>query len=448
MVFFVLGPAFIAAKASGLDETAAATHAWHVGMAAIFASGLFKMVCAFGSHQFRTLIPRAGLLGSLTAVALVLISFMPLLEILHHPVVGMVALAIILTTLIARAPLPFRMPGALGALLVAGCLFYGMKIVSGVPVAEIFSTAHADFQPAAGLWPTEWLAAWRFEWLSVLFSREFVNYLPIILPFALGTVVGGIDCTESAAAAGDEYDTQQVIGVEAIATIIAALCGGVIQTTPYIGHPAYKAMGGRAAYVLATALFVGSAGLLGYFGFLYLVIPKAAVFPILIFVGLEITAQSFHATPKRHYTAVALSCGPALGYLVMIHIDQLSAVIDWSKLSTARLDELRTIRMLSAGFIVTSLIWASGLAAIVDRHFYRAAAFFAVGAVATLFGVMHSPFPGSPVFLPWSLEPEQQRELHAILHFAGGYFAVAVVMIAWGGWLRASGVAMAEEVGD
>ena len=37
------------------------------------------------------------------------------------------------------------------------------------------------------------------------------------------------------------------LGVEAIATLVAALCGGVIQTTPYIGHPAYKAMGGRAA---------------------------------------------------------------------------------------------------------------------------------------------------------------------------------------------------------
>jgi len=50
--------------------------------------------------------------------------------------------------------------------------------------------------------------------------------------------------------------------------------------TPYIGHPAYKARGGRSAYTLATALFVGGAGLLGYFVFLYLVIPKAAIFTI------------------------------------------------------------------------------------------------------------------------------------------------------------------------
>ena len=114
-----------------------------------------------------------------------------------------------------------------------------------------------------------------------------------------------------------------MIGVEAIATLVAALCGGVIQTTPYIGHPAYKAMGGRAAYSLATALFVGGAGLFGYFGLLYAIIPKAAIFPILIFIGLEITAQSYLATPRRHYAAIAISCLPAMAYLAQLFTSQV-----------------------------------------------------------------------------------------------------------------------------
>ena len=33
------------------------------------------------------------------------------------------------------------------------------------------------------------------------------SYLPVAIPLALATVVGGIDCTESAAAAGDDYPT-------------------------------------------------------------------------------------------------------------------------------------------------------------------------------------------------------------------------------------------------
>ena len=60
-----------------------------------------------------------------------------------------------------------------------------------------------------------------------------VNYLPVAIPFALCTVVGGIDCTESASAAGDNYSTGQILGVEAFATLVAGLFGGVTQTTPY-----------------------------------------------------------------------------------------------------------------------------------------------------------------------------------------------------------------------
>ena len=132
MVFFVLGPAFLYAKQTLPNVDEAARYAWHIGICSIFISGLFKLVCACGSNWVRRMMPRAGLLGSLTAIALVLISFLPLLEILHQPVVGLVALAIILTTLVARVPLPLRMPGALGALLVGGVLFYLMQVAGSV----------------------------------------------------------------------------------------------------------------------------------------------------------------------------------------------------------------------------------------------------------------------------------------------------------------------------
>ena len=146
------------------------------------------------------------------------------------------------------------------------------------------------------------------------------RYLPLALPFAILTVVGGINVTESARLAGDDYDTRSILLTEAVSTLVAGLCGGVSQSTPYIGHPAYKAMGGRAAYTLATALFVGSAGLLGYFGFIYVAIAKPTVFPILVFIGMEITSQSFHATPIAHYPAVAFACAPALASLVMLFV--------------------------------------------------------------------------------------------------------------------------------
>src|SRR4029450_2783540 len=78
--------------------------------------------------------------------------------------------------------------------------------------------------------------------------HDTLPYLSIALPFALVTIIGGIDNTESSLAAGDEYRTRDVLLTEALATVLAGLCGGVSQNTPYIGHPAYKAMGARAGY--------------------------------------------------------------------------------------------------------------------------------------------------------------------------------------------------------
>ena len=447
MVFFVLGPAFLKAKGDGMGEQTAAIHTWHIGICAIFVSGLFKLLCAVGSNWIRRMFPRAGLLGSLAAIALVLISFLPLLEILHSPIVGFVALAVVLTTLVARLDLPFKLPGAVGSLLIGGAMYYAMQWATSMHLLPEVLALPPEAQvvrPEEALFPTEWLAAFRFEWLGAL--RESFHYLPIVIPFALATVVGGIDCTESAAAAGDEYGTGQVIAIEAFATLVASLCGGVIQTTPYIGHPAYKAMGGRAAYVLATALFVGSAGLLGYFGYLYVIVPKVTIYPILVFIGLEITAQSFHHTPPRHYAAVALACVPALATLGIMFVDQIfgDASIRGPGLSIATLQDkllaetLTTLRILANGFIVTSLIWASALAALIDRRLWRAACLFLAAGGLTLFGIMHSPEPGAPMFLPWQLAEEAQR---LVLQFAAGYAAVALLLFAWGWLLKSQGVA-------
>src|SRR5205814_1858058 len=183
--------------------------------------------------------------------------------------------------------------------------------------AAVGHSGHAAPPAAAGLalalpWPT-------LAWMTALDAA--LTYLSIALPFALLTIVGGIDNTESAIAAGDEYRTRDVLLVEALATVLTGFCGGVIQNTPYIGHPAYKAMGARAGYTLATALVIGVGGAVGAVSVLVSVLPEAAVAPILIFIGLEITAQAYIASPARHAAAVAVSFIPAIAALVLIEVN-------------------------------------------------------------------------------------------------------------------------------
>ena len=59
-------------------------------------------------------------------------------------------------------------------------------------------------------------------------------------------------------------------------------------------------MGARAGYTLATGLAIGGGAALGVVSLLVSLLPEAAVAPILIFIGLEITAQAFLASPPRH----------------------------------------------------------------------------------------------------------------------------------------------------
>jgi len=435
MIFFVLGPSFLAGRdVLGLSETDAAIRTWHIGIWCLVLSGLLKLACAPICGWIRSSVPRAGLLGSLAAIALVLISFMPMLDIFAHPLPGLLATVVILTALIGRIPFPGKLPGTLGALIVAGTVYY-LMIAMGIDGYK------SPEMPTVTWMPTDWLNAWTFGWIGSF--EAALPYLPIAFPFALMTVVGGIDCTESAAAAGDDYDTRGVIAIEGVATLIAGMSGGVIQTTPYIGHPAYKAMGGRAAYSLATALLVGSAGIVGYFELINAFLPIPVVLPILVFIGLEITAQSFAATPRRHYPAVALGCVPALAFLALSFPNRLfgdpasiAAGLTIDSMNESLQDNLATLTMLSNSFILTSLLWAWILASIIDRKLNLAAIVLCVTALLTLFGLIHSPLAENRLFLPlgpdswgdWVLDGKYRG---IVMEYALAYLASAGLLVAW-----------------
>ena len=155
IVLFILGPSYLQGLGLQLSEQEAAYRTWHIGIWCIVMSGALKFALSPFTELIRRVIPRAGLLGSLAAIALVLISFLPLMEIFGHPLPGMIALVIVLTTLVGRIPLPGRTPGTLGALLVAGIIFYVMCLIPG---------SGYDFPPAPGSvqwFPTQWLEAWQ-----------------------------------------------------------------------------------------------------------------------------------------------------------------------------------------------------------------------------------------------------------------------------------------------
>ena len=90
--------------------------------------------------------------------------------------------------------------------------------------------------------------------------------------------------------------------------------------------------------------------------------------------------------------------------------------------------QVSIIRVLAGGFVLTSLIWASALAAIIDRKLAVAATCFAIAAGFTLFGVIHSPLPGNALFLPWQLSSTMWS---TPLNYGLGYLSMMTVLLAW-----------------
>lgn len=379
---------------SAAQHEQAMSFAWHVGLVLVVMVGVFKVLVAPLGNAVRRWVPRAGLLGSLAAIALAMIAFLPLLDdLVAVPVVGLLTLTVILVTLVARRTLPGNFPGALAAVLLGVLVYAALAALNLVPPLK--STGTGSFGQIPSLLPFAPEGAGGWTWWGRVLGTA-LEKLPIALPFALATIVGGIDCVESAAAVGDEYDTRTILLVEGGSAIVAGLFGGVIQTTPYIGHPAYKAMGGRAAYTLATALFIGAAGFFGWFGVLFEWLPKPALFAIVVFVGLEITAQSYHATPVRHYAALALAALPALACMGAILVKKNFAATGTLGTNAT----LVSLWCLSNGFIITSLLWGSALAAILDGRLRASAGYLGLAGVLALFGIIHSPFPDERIDLP------------------------------------------------
>ncbi len=396
ITFFVLGPAYKNALASGLSVEAAATQTWHIGIFCMVASGLLKFGCSFIGQKMRDTIPRAGLLGSLTAIALVVISFLPLLDIMLIPAVGMLALAIILVSLLGHVPMPWKLPGSVVALFVSGLIYYIMWGLNLLPV-EAPQAMPDDVGFYRMVISVDFRMAQRLEASCSILAHSLTT--------GSCNRHWGIDCTESAAAVGDEYKTNHVIGVEAFATIAAGCMGGVIQTTPYIGHPAYKAMGGRAAYSLGTAVCMLVIGLLGLFTLLLHVHSESGRLSAarVRWFGDYIAKLLSHATSALSCGCICLRAGSSFLSVhfvkqIMGHPAIANAGVTIDSLGGELSHNLNTAILLSNGFIMVSLVWSTALSFAIDRRLKATAVVFAIGALMTLFGIIHSPRPDAGCF--------------------------------------------------
>src|SRR4029077_548401 len=200
---------------------------------------------------------------------------------------------------------------------------------------------------------------------------------------------------ESAAVAGDSFPTTRVLTADGVVSLIGCLMGNPFINAVYIGHPGWKAMGGRIGYSAATGVMVIVLAWLGIISVMVSIVPVVAISPILLYIGMLIGAQAFQETPKSHAPAIVLALVPHVAAWGKNQIDGAlaaagtgAAAVGLGKMADKGV-LYEGLSVLGGGSILGGLVLGAIAALIIDRQFVRASAFALVGAVLTFLGFMH-----------------------------------------------------------
>ncbi len=417
MCFFIMGPAYAIALET-MDRAAAAETAWFIGMAATFWMAAFKFGLSFIGRLIQREIPEFALIVVMGGIATVWLGAEAIFGVFQLPEVGLVSFAIMAYSLIAGHRLPFALPGAVIAILVSTILFY---VFAGVGFDGYVARAVPDLVPALPV-PT-------LSGLTAIFG-SVTGYLGIIIPFALLIASSSINVVAGARVVGDEFDPATTVRLDSATTAISALFGGVVQTTPYFGHPTYKRMGAGTNYSLGVGTVIGVGGFLGVIAFASELIPDAVLKPILLVVAADILRLAFASGDVRHAPAMLFAIVPAILNFAYTKVLDVFTKLNAAALTLVGPDTIASVTMLgvlSRGYIFTSLIWGAMMVWIIDHKMKRAGGAAFLAGVFTLFGVIHSVLPSSGMYLPWAL-PDIGGAEGLAYRIASAYFIAGVLL--------------------
>jgi AGZA family xanthine/uracil permease-like MFS transporter len=336
------------------------------------------------------------------------ISMRPALEMYVTPQIGLVCFAIILVSWFGGVKYPKGTPAGLVAIAAGMVIAWGSNIfglnLGGLSLKGL-GDAFANFGFSVPI-PAFGHVFSGFEYLGVI--------LVTAVPFGIYDLVEAMDNVESAEAAGDEYPTTRVLTADGIVSLIGCLMGNPFINAVYIGHPGWKAMGGRIGYSAATGVMVILLSWLGIISVLLALVPVVAILPILLYIGMLIGAQAFQTTPVKHAPAIVLALTPHLAAWAKLLIDTGMASITNAAqavggLSPEKMAEVKAVaisslpqqgvvyhglEVMGGGSILTGLVLGAIGVFVIERDFVKAAAFALAGAVLTYFGFMHGEAVG------------------------------------------------------
>jgi adenine/guanine/hypoxanthine permease len=362
---------------------------WEAGLTWVFIQSFVLMVGGFVAPVIRKITPRAALLGTLAGVSIAFIAMRPALEMFMTPVIGITCFAIILASWFGGVRYFRGIPAGLVAIAVGCVLAWGSSALGlgygGMKVERLWQS-FANFGFSVPFPAVDHVFS-GFQFLGVI--------LVTAIPFGIYDLVEAMDNVVSASVAGDSFPTTRVLTADGVVSLIGCLMGNPFINAVYIGHPGWKAMGGRIGYSAATGVMVILLSWFGIISLMVALIPVVAISPILLYIGMLIGAQAFQETPKNHAPAIILALTPHLAAWGKLQIDNALAAAG-TNATTVGLEKLgqtgvlyHGLEVLGGGAILAGLMLGAIGVFIIDRQFMKAAAFALAAAALTFFGFMH-----------------------------------------------------------
>ena len=404
-----------------LHATNDPVQAWEAGLTWVFVQSFVLMAGGFLAPLIRRITPRAALLGSLAGISITFISMSPAAQMVQVPVIGLTCFAIILIGWFGGLRYPFGLPAGLVALAF------------GTAIAWASNGFGLNYGHLSGGAVSNALTTFGFEIPIPAFGHTFAGFkfigvlLVTAVPFGLYDLVEAMDNVESAEAAGDHFPTTRVLTADGVISLIGCLMGNPFINAVYIGHPGWKAMGGRIGYSAATGVMVLLLSWFGIVALLSAIVPVVAILPILLYIGMLIGSQAFQETPKSHAPAVIMAMIPQIAAWGKTLIDNALGAAGTNP-EAIGIDKLAQngvlyhgLAVLGGGPTLAGVVLGAITVFLIERQFTRAAVTAAVGGVLTFFGFIH----GEAIGIGSSPEVTVSYFGVALITYAAGRYAAS-----------------------
>jgi AGZA family xanthine/uracil permease-like MFS transporter len=329
------------------------------------------------------------MLGTLAGISVAFISMSAAFEMWNAAWIALATFAIVMLSWTAGARLPFGIPGGLAAIIVGtviGWLSYfvfGWHGLDPKAVGDSFAQFGIHL-PRPGT-----------EVLSGL--SDVAPLLATAIPLGVYNFTEGMNNVESASAAGDNYNLRYILLADGFGAVVGSFLGSPFPPAVYIGHPGWKAVGGRIGYSLATGIVIALICFLGVTGLFLAVIPRAALFPILLFIGLVIGSQAFQTTKAKYAPAIVLALVPNIAQWAGTLVDN-SLTSAGTSASKVGYDVLagngvlyNGLSILGSGAVLAGLMLGAIAVFVIDKHYSRAIVYSVIAAILAFVGLIHNP---------------------------------------------------------